>query len=308
MLDEAVRWQSCMLSGDVTDQQVADCEAWRLENPSHELIWQRLQEIDAQFADQPQNARQIIHSARGYSRRNMLKALLFAAIGTPMLYGGLKFSRRQGHFSDLAAGLGEYKRVRLPDGSVLHLNTSTHLDIVFNENERRIILHEGEILIDSAPDTFASKRDLIVESPLAEVKALGTRFIVKSAGPAGVSVFSGAVLVSHKKTRQQRVLEKGFKADLLPDGIGLIEKVDPSQESWKERRLVVDGVALSELVDDINRYFPGYIFYSEQVQSLRISGVFPLDDKAAILEALQNSLPVSVEQRTRYWTLITSSK
>lgn len=304
VLDEAVAWQSCMLSGEVTDAQRESCAEWRKANPAHEIIWQRLQQLDAQFSTQPQSAHHIIHSARGHSRRSVLKTLLLGGLSLPLLYSGYDWSGKKRLFADVTTNLGEYKRIILPDGSDLHVNTATSLDIAYTDQERRIMLHSGEILIDTVVDDHKPKRDLIVESPLAEVKALGTRFIVKQMDHLDVSVFSGSTTVTHKRTAEQRIVHKGDAIELSKSSMFAIRAANPNQQSWTRRRLVFDGVRLGDAVDEINRYFPGYIFCSDEVAGIQISGVYPLDDKQAILDAMRESLPVSVKQRSRFWTLI----
>jgi len=307
VLDEAVAWQSCLLSGEATEAEQASCAAWRSANPAHEIIWQRLQALDEQFLGQPSNAHHIIHSARGHSRRAVLKSLLLGGLSVPLLYTGYDWSGSKRLFADISTRLGEYRSLILPDGSRLHVNTATSLDIAYTDKERRLVLHTGEILIDSVPDVYVPKRELIVESPLAEIKALGTRFMVKQTDDAKVSVFSGATQVTHKHTAEKRILESGFAFGIDSSGFLAVQVADQNQQSWIKRRLVFDGVPLSHVIDELNRYYPGFIFCADEVAAVQVSGVYPLADKQAILTAMQQSLPIRVQQRSRFWTLINAA-
>lgn len=304
VLDEAVAWQSCLLSGDATEDDIAACQQWRKASPAHELIWQRLQAIDTQFAAQPVGTHQLLRQARRHNRRAVLKSLFALAASGPLLYGAYDSQHKRRLFASLTTARGEQRELTLPDGSTLYINTHSSVDIDFNARERRIVLHWGEILIDSAPDTQLPKRDLVVHTPLADVQALGTRFIVRHDEQPQTHVFDGAIAVRHLKSGQQRHLNAGFGTQLSAQGIAIPVPTNPAMQSWTQGRIISNGMPLGEFVDEVNRYFPGYIFCTDEAARLQISGVYPLNDKDAILNAISQSLPIGLEVRTPYWTLI----
>jgi len=98
---------------------------------------------------------------------------------------------------------GEQLSRRLPDNSVLHLNTDSAVSIRFGETERLVTLTSGQADFEVAHDT---NRPFRVFAGSAEVVALGTKFDVRLEGDATVvTVVEGRVAVGPspllKKTR-----------------------------------------------------------------------------------------------------------
>jgi hypothetical protein len=91
----------------------------------------------------------------------------------------------------LSTSAGQRRRVLLRDGSVLCLNQNT---TVHCDAERRVTLQRGEVFVEVAPRTG---RDLFtVCTTQREVKALGTKFVVRSdSSGTGVAVIQGKVQV-----------------------------------------------------------------------------------------------------------------
>lgn len=76
--------------------------------------------------------------------------------------------------ADERSSPNEVRRVTLSDASRLWLNHDTRVDIAFTAQQRRLVLIQGEILLDSSNDP----RTLIIETPSGEVHATGGRVSV----------------------------------------------------------------------------------------------------------------------------------
>lgn len=86
---------------------------------------------------------------------------------------------------------GEWRRIRLEDGSVAFLCEQSEIRVFFSRASRRIQLVRGHALFDVAQDV---RRPLMVRTDRAEIEALGTRFDVDDRnGPTRVTVVEGAV-------------------------------------------------------------------------------------------------------------------
>ncbi|MEB3735955.1 hypothetical protein ULG90_04610 [Halopseudomonas pachastrellae] len=68
--------------------------------------------------------------------------------------------------------------------------------------------------------------------------------------------------------------------------------------------LVVDNIALSDFVDELARYRQGLLGCDPAIASLRLSGVFQLDQPELLLDDLTGILPVRVIRRTRWWVRV----
>jgi transmembrane sensor len=94
----------------------------------------------------------------------------------------------------LSLTAASYRQETLPDGSVLDLNRGAHVVVQFSPSERRVLLAEGEAQFTVAKNPA---RPFIVRAGGVDVRAVGTAFNVKLAGPQlEVLVTEGTVRVS----------------------------------------------------------------------------------------------------------------
>jgi transmembrane sensor len=99
------------------------------------------------------------------------------------------------------SGNGEMKKMILPDGSVIFLNSNTKVALstkYFNKKKREIWLQEGEAFFEVAKD---ASKPFIVHTQNIETTVRGTAFNVKAykeLGESSVSVKEGKVEVSNK--------------------------------------------------------------------------------------------------------------
>ena len=200
---------------------------------------------------------------------------------------------------------GEQAQQRLPDGSVLHLNTETTVAVNYDRGERVVHIEGGQALFKVAHD---NSRQFRVVAGGAEIVAAGTQFDVRLAGAtAVVTVVEGRVDV-YAGTRRR--VEAGYQ--LRIDG-GVMpaqsERIDvQAAVAWLQRKIVFERRPLGEVADEFNRY--GTVQFTiddAALRALAVSGVFGAYDTnsfAAFLETLDG---VRVE-RTPTQIRVVSSK
>lgn len=192
---------------------------------------------------------------------------------------------------------GEQAQQRLPDGSVLHLNTETTVAVNYDRGERVVHIEGGQALFKVAHD---NSRQFRVVAGAAEIVAAGTQFDVRLAGAtAVVTVVEGRVDV-YAGTRRR--VEAGYQ--LRIDG-GVMpaqsERVDvQAAVAWLQRKIVFERQPLGEVADEFNRYGTVQIVIEDDsLRALPVSGVFNAYDTnsfAAFLESLDG---VRVERTPR---------
>lgn len=79
-----------------------------------------------------------------------------------------------------------------------------------------------------------------------------------------------------------------------------------TEPAWSKGLLMADNMRLDAFVEQLSRYRPGLLRCSDEVAALRISGVYPLADTDAVLDALPHSLPLQVQRRSRYWVTLSA--
>jgi transmembrane sensor len=98
--------------------------------------------------------------------------------------------------ASLAFEAAAYRQETLPDGSVLDLNRGAHIVVQFSPAERRVLLVQGEAQFAVAKNPA---RPFVVRAGGVDVRAIGTAFNVKLAGPnLEVLVTEGTVHVSQQ--------------------------------------------------------------------------------------------------------------
>jgi transmembrane sensor len=122
-------------------------------------------------------------------------ALLAVAAAVALLLVWAPPSRAPGE-APLVFEAAAYRQETLPDGSVLNLNRGAHVVVQFSAAERRVLLVQGEAQFAVAKNPA---RPFVVRAAGVEVRAVGTAFNVKLAGPnLEVLVTEGTVHVSQQ--------------------------------------------------------------------------------------------------------------
>ncbi|WP_326540893.1 FecR domain-containing protein [Pseudorhodoferax sp.] len=315
VVDAAVAWLVHLWSGQATAASRAEWQRWRAADPLHEQAWRRIEATDARWRDRPAGlgAAQAIAALAAArpdaGRRRALGGLTSLAVAGIAVWAGREQIAARGWLAQVRTATGEQRRLQLPDGTQLLLNTATALDVDFSGTLRRLRLHAGELLIATASDTQAPNRPFVVDTPAGRAQALGTRFTVRhdADGPAAhatrVEVFEGAVAL-HGASGSTLHIAAG-QAGRLPAGGGAAEALaPPAAPAWADGVLVANDMRLDDFVAELRRYRPGLVQLAPEVAGLRLSGVFPLADTDRILQALVQVLPVQVHVPVRYWARI----
>jgi transmembrane sensor len=102
------------------------------------------------------------------------------------------------------------------------------------------------------------------------------------------------------------MLQAGQQASLQAAGVGPVKAFDAWQLGWREGALRLDDRPLGELLRELRRYRPGVLRWAPELERLRVTGTFRLDDTDRVLALLAASLPLQVQTRTRYWVSLTA--
>jgi len=305
-LDEAIAWQLCLDSGEASEQQRREFARWLAANPEHGLVWRRLGGIDQQLvAAAPPLARRAL--LQGGQRRRSLRRLggnaLALLLASGVALAMLAQQRPLGDYlADYRTAAGEQRDLLLTDRSQIRLNSRSALDVAFDDNERRLVLLSGEILIQTAK---GDSRPFIVETAQGRLQALGTRFLVRRDGEATeLIVLQSAVAARPLSGTQERIIHSGEQVRMDGQQLSGSSPAPIGADAWSRGMLVADNMPLAQLIERIGEYRSGYLGLDPSLAGLRISGSFPLHDSDKALAALPPSLPVRIEQIGPWWTRV----
>ncbi|WP_187360176.1 FecR domain-containing protein [Chitinolyticbacter meiyuanensis] len=299
----AAEWLVKLQSADAPTQDFLACAEWRAAHPDHESAWQRAQHVLNAFAALPsQWARPVLDRPRQPSRRSALRLLTLALTVPASGYVAYRYSPWRSWLADQRTGCGERRQLQLPDGSRLHLNTDTAVDIDFGATRRQLHLLHGEILVDTATDA----RPFLVSAPGGFVRPIGTRFSVRqrAVDSSDIAVLAGAVQLRPASGSGPTLLRAGQQARLAPGGVSQIQQAALGSGSWVDGVLHAQAMPLATLLTELERYRHGVVRCDPAIAGLPITGVFQLDQTDAVLAALPAMLPVAVRSHTRFWVSV----
>lgn len=303
----AIDWMVFLDSGRASHSDKDAFSAWLAADGEHRRAWESvcgaLQTPFSQLADAqrqlpgsgPITARVLRSSGISHERRKLLRggAALMLLAGLP---GALMLQRRmplEGLFTDFYSGTGERKQVQLADGSVLTLNARSTVNVAFSATRRQVSLLQGELSIQAVEDPL---RPFEVVTAEGRVTTFAARFIVRQvAGQTLVSVQQHTVQVSDRHGNSG-LASSGQSLLLRADQVFAAGASRAREDAWLNGLLDVDDESLGAVVDALRPYRYGLLRVSPAAASLRVFGVFPLDDSDRTLQSLAQVLPISVER------------
>jgi transmembrane sensor len=268
--DRALDWLLRTQAAPEDRQLQAQREAWLAEHPSHARAYQRAEQIWRITGAIP--ARRV----RPANWRHRIGVLAAAALAACPGLGVLLQA-------DYRTSAGEVREVALPDGSVVWLDADSALAL---PADRSVELLAGRAF-------FQVKRDVshafTVTAGEERITVLGTAFdVLLSKHTVTVAVQSGSVSVASGAARAvalqagQRGIIDRVHGTVSTDAVGTA-----GVAAWRGGRLVVEGVTVAEVVDELARHHAGFILLRDSaLGARRITGVFDLRDPQAALRAV----------------------
>ncbi len=300
---EAADWLVRLHSGRFSEADRLACERWRQRSAEHDRAWARAQAVLAKLGGLPPGLGRATMDATA-SRRAGLRVLAGLIVAAPAGWLAWRAAPLQ-WTADYATRSGERRRIELPDGSLLVLNTASAVDLDYNGAQRQLRLREGEILLRSAHAEPPDPRPLVVRTAEGSAQALGTYFSVRQMeGRSRVAVIEGRVRVQPRGATVDVVVAPGQSVEFSAVAAQAPAASPYPPQAWLDGVLYADNSRLADFLQELARYRAGVVRCDPAVADLRISGGFQADDTDAALLAVSRSLPVQLVYRTRYWVSV----
>lgn len=306
--------------GGFTPDQARAFEIWMRDRQHRaafeeiERTWGRLGETEALVQSQ------VDTPARPALRLRWLTVGLAAAASLALAgwFGNVGIAGRADFAEQAATEVGGLRKLDLPDGSFITLNTNSSVDVQFTATERRVRLLRGEAHFEVAKN---AARPFIVEATGVAVKAVGTAFSVRVKSAAvDVLVTEGRVRVDDavrgaslleparaSTSATPPLLTAGERVTIVtatdtPPAPAVVTVVatDEIEKSlaWKKRRLAYSDAPLSEIIADFNRYNQHKIVVADaRLAGRRFGGTFSAGDYVSLVQLLEKTFGVVVERR-----------
>lgn len=280
--EQAALWFARLRSDEVSDAERAAFATWLEADSRHrrefdvlEQVWNATERLGPQAIDKPR-------------RRRVLRAAAGLA-GIAFVCGWLSWTWLDGR---MTTDTGERRHVRLDDGSELDIAPDTRLRVRFDSALRRLELDEGQIVVSVAVDP---QRPFEVAAGGGIIRDIGTRFEVDAGRErTRVTVTEGMVEINLPAVAAAaRIVGAGETAEFDGREVSLTRPATAAALDWTKGRLVFDAAPLAEVAAALNRYRRIPIELGDPAMgAIRISGVFLIDDEAAVLRAIERVAPV----------------
>jgi transmembrane sensor len=307
---EAVDWLMRLQAAPGDSAVRAAFDAWLQTSEAHRRAWQSVSRVwhlsEGLAATDAPAVSNVVAVPRARRTRHAFAIAAAALAACIALYFApvLQLRLQADHMTSVA----ELSEVALEDGSVVQLDAGSAIAVRYGAARREVVLLAGRAFFDVVQ---AQDRPFVVVADDVTVTVTGTAFDVRS-GSDGVSVavqsgtvevgLDGGARLAGTLTRGQRLsVSRGtrqvVKSEIAPEDVA----------SWRERRLVVDGVALVEVVEELGRHYHGFIVLRDRsLAERRITGVFDLRRPIEALNAVARTQHGSVTEITPYMLVISS--
>lgn len=298
----AARWLVRLDAGQMSEQDHAALQCWRQASEHHENAWHQAQALKARLQGLPSALAMASLDRPQPGRRHVLKGMLGLAVAAPAGWLATRELPVAAWRADVSTGTGERRVVPLAGGSVLQLNTATAVNI--DASQRRVTLIRGEIALRAA-----GTQPLLIDTAHGRATlAGGAELCVRQdAAACEFSLFAG-----HAQVQPERyaavALNVGQRLRISDQGVGAVGTFDVKQAGWREGIIVALDQPLGDFLRELDRYRRGILRWPADVESLRVTGTFRVDDPDRVLALLAASLPLQVQWRTRYWASVVPKK
>jgi transmembrane sensor len=229
-----------------------------------------------------------------------------------LIAGGWWFHDRD-HYQTAHA---EQRSWRMPDGSTVHLNSSSEIRVRFDARQRRIELVRGQALFQVAKD---AQRPFWVYAGDTAVRAVGTEFdVYRQPGRTLISVLEGRVAVWRLPDDVFEHARRALDSDGSDGMRQLIAQLDADQQAlisgrsaeisqrggtvrktvaWLQRQVVFDHDPLGSAIEEFNRYAERHIRVDGmELRATQISGIFSAYDAESFLRFLERQPDIRVQR------------
>ena len=313
-LEQAAEWFAVFRSGKVEDEERRRWQDWLASDIGNRQAWARVEAISQGVSiarEAPEAASSALHAASQLrKRRKLIKTLVLTAATAGL---GWQLARREDVRASIAGlgashrtGVGESRHLVLADGTRLWLNTDTAIDERFDGGLRLLVLHKGEMLIDTHPDTQQPPRPFVVHSRHGGMRALGTRFAVRQFdGHTQLGVSQGRVEITpFGEGSAQRVIDAGEEVRFSQREISAPSVLPATRQAWTQGMLVAEDMPLEQFLAELARYRHGHLGCDPAIAGLRVVGGFPVRDTDQALAMLEAALPVQVRSVLPWWVTV----
>jgi len=238
-----------------------------------------------------------VEARRSQLGKGLALLFLLALAGLAYMYWPLM--QRLG--SELHTDAGERRSLRLADGSTLHLDSASAMNVDLRGRTRLLHLVQGQVYLEVMLDGRAME----VEVGDARIQVFGTRLMVaRRADQAELVVLSGKAMIL--QGGDQRMVSAGERVTFTEARINPVEKIDArTADAWRNGQLRATDMPLGQVIERLASYQGRRVWLmDEQTAYRRVSGDFNLDRPGETLDALAAEQHLKLHGVLGQWLIV----
>jgi len=296
--DAAAHWCMRLHANDCAEQERQTFEHWRNAHPLHAFEYEAMLEIRDVAGDLPHPAPVVplVRTQRQTLWRRLGIAAAVCALVLPLAgYCGWHLGWVPNVYQHFDA-TDNVRTVTLKDGSQVELNLGSELTYSNYKDQRQVTLKKGEAFFSVSHDT---RHPFVVKAAEGRIRVTGTQFNVWIyEDQVKVNLIEGSILVSSNADqpgdglRLEPAMQASYRhGDFIPR---ISQTYDnDSSLAWRQGKLVLDDLALSDALPLINRYLDKPLMVADNsTGSIHIGGIYNIKEINGLVKSLPRVLPV----------------
>ena len=312
---QAVNWFTRLRAPDVTSADGHEFNQWLAADIEHELAYARIEQVWHDVGDLESWARdelsQLNLASANRTRSRAARWVTALATAASLLLAVIWW---QGTWPadtpvmNITTAKTEQRQLALDDGSRLHVNTASDLEVRYTPSVREVIVKRGESVFDVDHD---ARRPFVVRAGVHSVIAVGTRFAVRRGndGDWAVTVIEGRVAVVPGTPDDYTAILSQNAPEVLQDGVLLnaneqIEidssgRIKAEQQTdadaataWQQGMLKFHNTPLRVAVREISSYTHNEVQVAEGVPDYPVTAIIHIRNRDSMVSLLGEVVPV----------------
>lgn len=296
MVEQAAYWAALLDSGDMTDEQYNEFEAWCALNPLHLRTLERMRDFDKRVTETDKFERDALRQVLKRRRNQSIGTILSIAFVAFAGWAAIQSNYVHDLFPDYQTKSGHIRTVVLNDGSEIMIGSDAALNVYMNGKKREIRLIRGQILAKVDSD---QPLPFIIKTQHGSATALGTSFIVRrEADHTQVAVIESRVRICPEKPAMPNgctILAAGQQAGITSTKISSGMSIGTAGGIGANEWLEADDTEVVEIINQLNRYRKRPIrFNAASLRGIRVTGSFPLLNAGQTLDGMASTADIMV--------------
>ncbi|MES2870698.1 MAG: FecR domain-containing protein [Pseudomonadota bacterium] len=293
-MDQALDWLITLECA--SDEQKHAFDAWLNADPAHaqafakaNAVWNGQPVLAAAQTLQTRRQPSLLRRISRHWKHVAAAAVLVITVGG---YSNVPLRLQADHLTVV----GERQRLQLEDGSKVLLNTNSAFSSHMTAAQSSARLYQGEAFFEIPANL---ELPLVVEAGPVRVSVRDTAFAVSYLnGEAHVRVQRGDVDLRVNSVGTQMRLSAGNSISIGPNGFGQPAKLNPQTDlAWVQGRLVFENCPMGKVLDEVRRYYPGWIVNTnDQLANVSVTGNYRLDQPLDIVRSLAHITSSSLSE------------